>query len=60
MKRALPAACLGLLICILASGCTLTRSPQANPMPPQARADSGRYIVVTVRNDARASWSAVA
>ncbi len=54
MKRALPTACLGLLVCLLASSCTLTRPLQANPIPPQARADGARYIVVTVKNDARA------
>jgi subtilisin family serine protease len=51
MKRALPVAALALLISLLATGCSLTRPLQANPVPAQVRTSAARYIVVTLRNE---------
>jgi Subtilase family len=51
MKRASSIASLALLIGALSSGCATIGKSQAQPIPAQARADAGRYIVVTLRND---------
>jgi subtilisin family serine protease len=50
MRRALLTACLALLV----SACATVNTQQAKPIPDQARADTSRYIVVTLRNDPRA------
>jgi subtilisin family serine protease len=54
MNRALPIASLALLIGLLSSGCTTTRTQAASPIPDAARADAARYIVVTLRNQPHA------
>ena len=54
MKPALSVTALALLISLLATACSLTRPLQAKAVPAQVRTSSGRYIVVTLRNDARA------
>jgi subtilisin family serine protease len=50
MKGALGIACAALLV----SACSTVPTQQARALPPQARADTARYIVVTLRNDPRA------
>ena len=55
MKRALPIAALALLIGFASTGCTTARTQAASPMPASARADAGRYIVVTLRNEPHAA-----
>jgi hypothetical protein len=54
MIRALPIACVALLIALLGTGCTTAKIQAASPIPTPARADATRYIVVTLRNDAHA------
>ena len=51
MKQALPVAALALFIGLLATGCSLTRPLQADPLPAQARSSAASYIVVTLRNE---------
>ena len=54
MKPALSVTALALLISLLATACSLTRPLQAKAVPTQVRTTAGRYIVVTLRNEARA------
>jgi subtilisin family serine protease len=54
MNRALPIACVALLIGLLSTACTTARTQAASPIPAPARADATRYIVVTLRNDSPA------
>jgi len=54
MSRSPPIACLALCISLLAAACSTVPAPRARPIPAQARADAGLYIVVTLRNEPRA------
>ena len=49
-------AIVGLAVCIglLAAACSTVPALHAQPIPEQARANAGRYIVVTLRNEPRA------
>src|ERR1700733_13427482 len=51
MKPALSIACLALLVSVLASLSATAATPRAAPISAQVRADAGRYIVVTLRNE---------
>ncbi len=51
MNRALPIVCLALLLSLLAAAPTTAATAAASPIPAQVRADAGRYIVVTLRNE---------
>ena len=51
MKRVLPIACLALLVGLLSVAPATAATVGAGPIPAQVRADAGRYIVVTLRNE---------
>ena len=51
MNRAFPMAAAALLLSLLATAPTSAAIPGAAPIPAQVRADAGRYIVVTLRNE---------
>ena len=51
MNRAHPIAGLAVLLALLTTACTTTATPQAKPVPAQARADAAHFIVVTLRNE---------
>jgi subtilisin family serine protease len=51
MKQAFAIACLALLVTVLMAAPATAAMPGAGPIPAQVRADAGRYIVVTLRNE---------
>jgi subtilisin family serine protease len=54
MKRTLRVAVPALLTSLFVTACVITRPPQPPPVSAQVRSGAGRFIVVTLRNDARA------
>jgi hypothetical protein len=51
MNRAFPILGIALLLSLLAAAPTTAATAAASPIPAQVRADAGRYIVVTLRNE---------